>query len=310
MGELRAVLLRSLAAVATVAGAAIAMQLVLGLAPGDAVDLSGVGPDQRAALLAHWGLDAPPLERALRSVGALLSGELGPSLVVRPGEDTAGLAARSWLRSLPLLLGGVGLGLGAAGGLALLPGARRVLPALHLFAAPPTFLAALVAVHGLNAGAFAALQAGAPRPGWFPLPDAPSLLRTLLALALVAWSAGALGGGVARLRAAVDALRDADWLQAMAVQGTPTTPALLRALLPPVLALGGTQVLRTTGALVVVEKLLGLGGAGDLLWTAALGRDLPLVAALAVGFAVVVGVLRLAFALAERAADPRLRDRA
>lgn len=303
----RPVLLQVGFTLATVAGAAVCVQVVLSLAPGDAVDLAGVGPDGRAALLAHWGLDAPPVERAVRSVGAMLRGQLGPSLVVRPGEPAAGLAAAAWMRSLPLLLGGVLVGLGG-GLIAAMGRAPRTLGAtLRLLSAPPTFLAALCAVHGLNAVVFEAWKAGAPRPGWFPLPDAPSLVRTLLAISLVAWSAGALGGGQARLAAAVARVRESDWLSAIAVQGAGTTRPLLRAILPELFALGGTQVLLSAGALVVTEKLLGLGGAGRMLWDASLARDLPLVSSLVVGFAVVVGGLRLTFDLAHRAADPRLR---
>jgi peptide/nickel transport system permease protein len=303
----RAVLLQVGVTLATVAGAAVCVQLVLSMAPGDAVDLAGVGPEQRDALLAHWGLDAPPLERAMRSVGAMLMGELGPSLVVRPGEPVVGLAVGAWLRSLPLLLGGVLIGLG--GGLLAAMGrrARALGPPLRLLSAPPTFLAALCAVHGLNAIVFEAWRAGAPRPGWFPLPDTPSLARTLLAVALVAWSAGALGGAQGRLAAAVQRIRDSDWLSAIAVQGGDTTRPLVRAILPELFALGGTQVLLSAGALVVTEKLLGLGGAGRLLWEACLARDLPLVSSLVVGFAVVVGGTRLAFELAHRASDPRLQ---
>jgi peptide/nickel transport system permease protein len=294
-------------AAATIAASAVAVQLLLGLAPGDAVDLAGVGAEQRALLLERWGLDAPPLERAVRSVGAMLTGDLGPSLVVQPGAPAVGVAVHAWARSLPRLLAGVGLGLLGAAGATLLPRARPVLAALRALSAPPTFLAALLAVHGLNHIAFHVWKAGGPRPGWFPLPDAPSLLRSALALALLAWSAGALGGGYARIAAAVERLQGAPWVEAMRVRGQATRGPLLRAALPELLALGGAQVLWSSGALVVVEQLLGLGGAGRLLWQAALGRDLPLVAALVVGFATVVVLLRLAFDLGERAADPRLR---
>ena len=303
----RASLMRIGVAVATIGAAAVAVQLVLSLAPGDAVDLAGVGPEQRAALLARWGLDAPPLERALRAVAAMLTGELGPSLVVRPGEPAVGLAVAAWGRSLPLLLAGVAAGLGGGLLAAVVPHARGIGGAHRLLSAPPTFQAALAHVHGLNAAAFSAWQAGAPRPGWFPLPDAPSLLRGALAVGLVAWSAGAMGGAQARLAAAATRLRASDWLGAIAVQGRPPRGPLLRALLPEVFGLGATQALLSTGALVVTEKLLGLGGAGRLLWEAALARDLPLVSALTVGFAVVVGGLRLAFDLGQRAADPRLQ---
>jgi peptide/nickel transport system permease protein len=302
----RATLARAAALLVVLLLAGVGLQVAVSLAPGDAVDLAGVGADQRAALVEAWGLDGAPLPRALRAVGRALRGDLGTSLVVRPGAPVGSLVLVAWARSLPLLLGGVLLGplLGAV--VARAP--RAVAGTARVLAAGPVFLAAALLVAGLNEAAFAGLGAGLPRPGWFPLPDRVSVLRGALAVGLVAWSGGALGDLSARTRDRLAAIRRAPWLLAARSRGEPTGDLALRALAPALAGQAAARAVGCAGALVIVEKMLLVRGAGALLWDAALARDLPLVAGLAWGAAVVVGVLRLGFDALQVAADPRLAD--
>jgi len=306
-GRPRSLLIRLGVTAATVVSAAVLVQAVLALGAGDAVDLSGVAPAQRQALLDQWGLAGSARTRTATAVARLLSGDLGASMTVAPGAPVLDLCLDAWRSSLPLVIVSTVLGVTGAAATAVVPRTAAVVATLRVLSAPPAFVATLVAVHGLNSLAFSAWQAGAGRPDWFPLPDSASLLRLGLALALLAWSGGALGAGAGRVIAASNRIQKAPWHETIQVQGRPLRPVLMRALLPELLSLGGAQVLRVAGSLVVVEKLLGMDGAGQLLWAAAVGRDLGLVSGLAVGFALVVSGLRLLLELAQRSVTPRSR---
>ena len=304
---LREILVRICVTATTVVGSAVLVQAMLALGAGDAVDLAGVAPSQREALLQQWGLAGPAPTRAAAAVARLLCGDLGSSMTVSPGTPVLELCLAAWRNSLPLVVIGTVLGVAGAAASAALPRTAAVLAALRGLSAPPAFMATLLAVHGLNSIAYSVWQAGAGRPDWFPLPQSPSLLTVALALPLLAWSGGALGAGAGRVAAALTRIRREPWYETIQVQGRPLRPVLMRALLPELFSLGGAQVLRVAGSLVVVEKLLGINGAGQLLWTAAVNRDLGLVAGLAVGFALVIGGFRLLLDLAERSVTPRSR---
>ncbi len=60
-------------------------QVLLWLAPGDAVDMLTDDPALRAAMVREWGLDQPVLLRYVGTVGRALGGDLGTSLTYRPG---------------------------------------------------------------------------------------------------------------------------------------------------------------------------------------------------------------------------------
>lgn len=306
-GPLRSLPARVGVTAATVVGTAVLVQIMLSLGAGDAADLAGVTPDQREMLLEQWGLAGTAPARAVAAVTRLLAGELGASMTVAPGAPVAELAVGAWCSSLPLLIIGTVLGVAGAAAAAVAPRTAAVVGALRVLSAPPAFVATLVAVHGLNTIAFAAWQAGADQPDWFPLPHSPSLLRTGLAVGLLGWSGGALGAGAGRIAAAARRVRHEPWFESIQVQGRALGPVLARALVPELLSLGSAQLLRAAGTLVVVEKLLGLEGAGQLLWAAAVGRDLGLVAGLTVGFVVVVSGLRLLMDLTQRSLTPRSR---
>jgi peptide/nickel transport system permease protein len=71
-------------------------------------DMMRVGPEQRQAIEAYWGLDRPPAERFTRWAAALLRGDLGTSMIYRESVadvirerfyNSAALMACSWLLS-------------------------------------------------------------------------------------------------------------------------------------------------------------------------------------------------------------------
>ena len=68
-----------------------------------------------------------------------------------------------------------------------------------------------------------------------------------------------------------------------------------------------TRFLDGVGGLVIIEKVMLLNGAGSLMWDAAMKRDYPLTAALALIAAATVCGTRLAADLFRLVVGPRLR---
>lgn len=153
--------------------------------------------------------------------------------------------------------------------------------------------------------------------GWFPITGAPpegagflagAYHLVLPALPLVL----NLLGYVARMaRAGVVAALAADYTRTAVLKGLKPHEVLLRHVLPnalaPTVAVIATQTGFLLGGLVVIEALFGIQGLGNLVLTAARGRDFPMLEA---------GVLVMAAAFVLTAAvgdlvqvllDPRLR---
>jgi peptide/nickel transport system permease protein len=102
--------------------AAVAAFLLVSASPIDPVDAYvdaaalSVGPEQRAAIAARWGLDRPPHERLLAWAAAVASGDLGVSRVfAAPVSQVIAdrFAASAWLLAGAWIASGVvGFGLG------------------------------------------------------------------------------------------------------------------------------------------------------------------------------------------------------
>lgn len=307
---LRAALLRALWFLATLAGAVLLVQALLHAAPGDPIDLLPNGAELRPRLEVEWGLDRPLPARVLRYLGAAATGDLGTSLVVRPGTPVVELVGASAARSATILFPALLLGLGLSCALALWTRGRRPVArlALQLATAAPVFLLAYLAVSGLNEATWALLQADRiERPAWFALPDQPSLLRDALAVTVLALGSGALGETHAAIEEAVERILHSPFATAARARGGGLVGVVLRNLLPPLLAVAGQRVAPTLGGLVIAEKVLLLNGAGALLWQACLQRDHPLAMGLGLAGALVVAGGHLATDLARLALDPRLR---
>lgn len=296
---------------ATLLGAVLLVQGLLALAPGDAIDLLPNAPELRAGLAAEWGLDQPLPVRMWLTVKGLLVGDLGVSLAYRPGAPVSELVAASAGQSLALLVPAVALALvlGVALGLWTAGRSTPLLRVVQTLSVVPAFLAAYVAVVGLNAATWAAMQRGwIGRPGWFALPDTESALRSALAVVVLAVASG----GLTELHAAVDAevgrLRAAPFLEAARARGAPVWPHLAHNLVPPLAGLAAARVATVLGSLVVVEKLLLFPGAGATLWQACRLRDVPLALGLTLVAAACVAGARLVADLVRISVDPRLRS--
>lgn len=65
-------------------------------------DMMRVSPEQRAQIAEYWGLDKPPAERFIQWGSALLSGDMGTSMIYR--EPVADVIRERFLSSLALML--------------------------------------------------------------------------------------------------------------------------------------------------------------------------------------------------------------
>lgn len=81
--------------------------MLISLSPIDPVqayigaDMLLVGPEQREAIAAYWGLDRPPLERFARWAAAFVHGDLGTSMIYR--EPVATVIRERFLNSVSLM---------------------------------------------------------------------------------------------------------------------------------------------------------------------------------------------------------------
>lgn len=306
---MRALLAGAITFLGTVVAASALLQILLILAPGDPIDLLPNGEELRPLLEQEWRLDRPPVERVLGAVWDAARGDLGVSLSVRPGTPVLELALRSGQQSLSRLVLALAVSLGLGVLLAAWGPARRLGPLSRALGALPVFLFAWGAVTLLNAAAWEAMEAGwIARPSWFALPDQASLLRETVAVLALGIGSGALAEVQG---AAHDELRriDADgYVDAARALGLRAWPHILLNLAPPLLSVAASRVTFLVGGLLVVEKVLLTGGAGSLLWDAALGRDYPLALGLGLLAATTVAGARFLAEALRLLIDPRLRE--
>jgi peptide/nickel transport system permease protein len=295
----------------TMAGAVLAIQLLLWASPGDPVDLVPNGEEIRVQLEVEWGLDEPLPQRYLRFLGRASRGDLGTSLTYRPGATVTELVLPAAGRSLRLLIPALVLAMLMGSGLGFLTAGRSSL--LRRFAqvvsVAPVFLLAFLSVHLLNELAFHGMEAGwFGRPSWFALPDTDSALKTTLAIAVLAVGSGALAEVHAAAEDELVRLRNAPFIDAAIARGAPVWKHLLWNLLPPLATIAYGRAAFFVGGLVIVEKVLHLNGAGSMLWQACRLRDYPVALGITVLAAGAVCGARLLGDLVRISVDPRLRE--
>ena len=293
------------------AGAVLAIQLLLWASPGDPVDLVPNGEEIRDQLEAEWGLDRPLPQRYALFLGRALQGDLGSSLTYRPGATVTELILPAAGRSLKLLIPALALAMGLGIGLGLLTAGRSSLlrRAAQVVSVAPVFLLAFLAVHLLNELAFHGMEAGwFGRPSWFALPDADSVLKTTLAIVVLAVGSGALAEVHAAVEDEVVRLRNAPFVDAAVARGAPVWKHVLWNLLPPLATIAYGRAAFFVGGLVIVEKVLHLNGAGSMLWQACRLRDYPVALGITVLAAGAVCGARLLGDLVRIGVDPRLRE--
>jgi oligopeptide transport system permease protein len=280
---------------------------VIRLAPGGPFDQEqALTPAIRANLDAAYGLDQPLLVQYGRYLGALVQGDLGPSLRFKdyrvheligrglPLSLTIGLAAAALA-----VVAGVWLGALAAWR----PGSRvlRSLMSLSLLG---------VILPGFVVGPLLALLFGIYWPvfriaGYEP-GEVSFLVLPVITLALP------VAAYVARMMR--DSMRDvlrSNYIRTARAKGLPSRVVLWRhalrpSLIPVVSYLGPAVAFIITGSLVV-EAVFGLPGSGRYLVQGAIDRDYPLVMGMILVYGVVTLVCNLLADLLYGWLDPRVR---
>lgn len=297
----------------TLAILSLAMFLLIGLMPGDPIDLAIAGDprltaEDAARLRALHGLDQPLLARYLAWASALLRGEFGFSRLF--AQPVAAIIGPALLSTLALL--GAALLVAATLGLALgmlaaaKPRAAPLVDAIAILgqSAPTFWLGILLII--LFAVTLGWLPAGGTSETggldalrFLPLPVATLAIANLAAYAR--HSAAALS----------HTLRE-PWVTAARARGNGEARLLLRHAFPnaavPILQVAALDAGALVGGALITETLFARPGMGKLIYDAVMGNDtnLALVALLLV--ALVTMLATLAADVAQRALDPRLRD--
>ena len=297
----------------TMAILSFAMFLLIGLMPGDPIDLAIAGDPRLTAedaqrLRALHGLDQPLVARYLAWAGALLEGSFGYSrLFAQPVAQVIAPALGSTLVLLGAALalsGFVGITLG------LIAAARpRLAPLVDALAilgqsAPSFWLGILLII------LFAVTL------GWLPAGGVSETggLDTLrfLVLPVTTLAIAHLAGYARHSAAALKVVLREPWITAARARGNGEARLLLRHAFPnaavPVLQVAALDAGSLVGGALITETLFARPGMGKLIYDAVMGNDtnLALVALLLV--ALVTMLATLAADLAQRALDPRLRD--
>ena len=298
----------------TLAILSFAMFLLIGLMPGDPIELAIAGDprlnaEDAARLRALYGLDQPLLARYAAWAGGLLEGRFGHSrLFAQPVAQVIWPALLSTL----VLLGAALLVAGTIGvGLGLLAAARpRAAPAVDAIAilgqsAPSFWLGILLII------AFAVTLGWLPAGGTSETGGVLDAARFLV-LPVATLAIANLAAYARHSAAAVGATLGEPWITAARARGNAEARVLLRHALPnaavPILQVAALDAGALVGGALITETLFARPGMGKLIYDAVMGNDtnLALVALLLV--ALVTMLATLAADLAQRALDPRLRD--
>lgn len=297
---------RLLQAVPTLFAVVTLSFFLIRLAPGGPFDLERPLPPAAMANLARvYGLDQPLPVQYARYLGALLTGDFGPSFSFRD-LTVAELFARGLPVSMTLGALALGLALVLGIGLGALAAFRRggavdrlVGVTAGLTLAVPTFVVAplLQIVFGLSLR-------------WLPVGSWEGGAPAHLVLPVVTLALPQVGALARLTRAALAEVLAAQPIRTQRAMGLPphriARHALRAALLPVVAILGPTAAALLTGS-VVVETIFGLPGIGRYFVDGALNRDYTLVMGTVILVALFVIALNIVADLLSGLLDPRLR---
>jgi peptide/nickel transport system permease protein len=295
-------------AAATLIGATLAIETLLWAAPGDPIDLLPNGAQLRPVLEAEWGLHNSLVERWWDAVARLFQGDLGVSMSVRPGVPVwtliAAPAGRSFYWVALAMITSISMGL-VSTSITSAP-FRRLSKSLAIASIAPLFLLAHLSINIINDITYSAIShAYIDRPAFFALPIEDSLVRTTLAIFLLAFASGNLSGWSDEIAAIKHRIDTSDYVLATRSRGLPVWQHYLFNAIPPFTSVIVGRLPLYLGGLVILERLFLLEGAGSLLWNAALLRDYPLAAGLTLLFAGSVTLTRLVVSLIQMRINPR-----
>ena len=325
---------RLLLAVPTLAGAVTITFVLLRVVPGDPIAMmTGPGATEAdiALLRAHYGLDHSLLRQFVIYLGQLMTGDLGTSISLRQnvGELIVGRLPVTIELVLFAMLTAVSLALALA-----LKGAfwrgqwpeRIVDGFIGIVVAIPDFLWALSLILILGVAIpvmpiFGRMDLTISFDSWTNFYLIESLLRgqlevtrsvlhhmvlpaVSLALPLMAITARVL-------KSCLNAEMNREYVTLARTRGFGRLRVIysqaLRNALVPATALSGVQFTFLIGGTVLVERIFGYPGIGNMAIDAVINRDLPLIQGLVLTFAVLFIAVNLLIDLFITFLDPRLR---
>ena len=271
--------------------------------PVDFLMPEGLDAASRQAMIAYWGLDQPVWQQYWRYIAGLLHGEFGIGLSERrPVAEILG--ARVWhsamllLATLLVTVGvGVPVGILAAVWRKSSAGTAVLLMAFLGYAIPNFVLAILLILvfsYALH---------------WLPSSGSTTALHYVMpTIALSAYFVAAL---IRYTRNAMLDVLSQDYIRTARAKGMTERQVVFRhglgnALIPVVTVLG-LQVTTLVSGAVVVETVFAWNGMGDLLVSATLVRDYPVLQFGVLVVAAAVVVVNILVDLAYAAIDPRVR---
>jgi peptide/nickel transport system permease protein len=282
----------------------------LDLAPGDPLStLSGgrtLPPEAVAQLRAQYHLDDPFLSRYVHWISGVLHGDLGTSIAYRESVSAV-ISARAGVTldlvlfaTLLIVVFGVGLGI--------LSGLRKgwvdtsILTVTTVFAAVPSFVAAiaLLSVFSVNLGWFPALGAGDGFTDSIKHLTLPAIALALSAMAIV----------VRVTRTTVRSEMGREHVQTAISRGIPYPQVVRRHVLRnasiPVTTVVGITITSLIALSAVVERAFSLDGLGAALVQAALSKDFAVVQGIALVFVAAFVVTNALVDLLYAFLDPRV----
>lgn len=307
---------RLVQAAVTLAALSFATFLLIGLMPGDPIDLAiagdpRLGAEDAARLRALHGLDQPLLSRYLAWAGSALSGEFGFSrLFARPAAE---VLADALFASLALLL--------PATILSALIGVTLGVLAARKPRAWLDYAVNMIAFAGVSMPSFwlgiLLIILFAVTLGWLPAggpPDTPGLVPWLrhIALPMLTLTVLGLAGYARQARAAmIEALAD-PWIRTAWAKGARERAVLLRHAFPnaavPIVTVAALDFATLVSGALVTEAVFAWPGMGKTIYDAILGNDYNLALLALLLSAAVTLAASLAADLAQLAIDPRVRS--
>jgi peptide/nickel transport system permease protein len=303
-------------AAVTLAALSFVTFLLIGLMPGDPIDLAiagdpRLGAEDAARMRALHGLDQPLLSRYLAWAGAAVSGEFGFSrLFARPAAEVLGdalVASLALLLPATLLSALIGVTLGVLA-------ARKPRSGLD-------YAVNVVAFAGVSMPSFwlgiLLIILFAVTLGWLPAggpPDAPGLIPWLrhLALPMLTLTVLGLAGYARQTRAAmIEALAD-PWIRTAWAKGASERAVILRHAVPnaavPIITVAALDFATLVSGALVTEAVFAWPGMGKTIYDAILGNDYNLALLALLLSAAVTLAASLAADIAQLAIDPRVRS--
>ncbi len=281
--------------------------LVVHFIPGDPIDnLMRVGssPEDRAVLVAKYGLDRSLIEQYFIWIGSFLMGDFGQAIVLRrPVSELIwqNLPYSLTLGALAFLFSSVaGMLAGILSSTSKNAFADHSVKTLILLGSTiPSFWLALLMILLFSV-----------QLGWFPVSGAKTWGSLVLPVLTIGLGGIALVARVTRV-ALAEVGRD-DFVTLLHAKGLSSATILWRHLLPhallPVVTILALRIGWILGGAVTVEFVFGRPGLGSLLIRALGQRDYPVVQACLLMLAVAVMIGTLIGDVAQAAMDPRVRE--